>query len=188
MCTCTFFSCKPLLAGKMKVYFLCVCVCVWQYDAHRARLKAADGNELDCMFVDRRGSPDVHARGNRLVICCEGNAAYYELGLLEVPAKGTHSLKCVVLCTCTVSYYTCSAFEWWSQCKILGKLLVTTDAVFVNQNTSFLGKVSWSGSTVMDLFHCSWLDPLSCICTHTVGYSVLGWNHPGFGDSTVSVC
>ena len=42
------------------------------------------------MFVDRRGSPDVHARGNRLVICCEGNAAYYELGLLEVPAKGTY--------------------------------------------------------------------------------------------------
>ena len=59
-----------------------------QYDAHRARLLAADGNQLDCMFVDRRGSPDVHARGNRLVICCEGNAAYYELGLLEVPAKG----------------------------------------------------------------------------------------------------
>lgn len=75
-----------------------------KYDAHRARLLTADGNELDCMFVDRRGSPDVHARGNRLVICCEGNAAYYELGLLEVPAKA--------------------------------------------------------------------------------GYSVLGWNHPGFGDST----
>ena len=60
-----------------------------QYDAHRARLLTADGNELDCMFVDRRGSPDVHAKGNRLVICCEGNAAYYELGLLEVPARGT---------------------------------------------------------------------------------------------------
>ena len=59
-----------------------------QYDAHRARLLASDGNQLDCMFVDRRGSPDVTARGNRLVICCEGNAAYYELGLLEVPAKG----------------------------------------------------------------------------------------------------
>jgi pimeloyl-ACP methyl ester carboxylesterase len=75
-----------------------------KYDAHRARLLASDGNQLDCMFVDRRGSPDVTARGNRLVICCEGNAAYYELGLLEVPAKA--------------------------------------------------------------------------------GYSVLGWNHPGFGDST----
>lgn len=61
-----------------------------QYDAHRGRLLTADGNKLDCMFVDRRGSPDIHAKGNHLVICCEGNAAYYELGLLEVPAKGMY--------------------------------------------------------------------------------------------------
>ena len=88
---------------------------VVQYDAHRARLLAADGNQLDCMFVDRRGSPDVHARGNRLVVCCEGNAAYYELGLLEVPAIGAHiaatfSVRfsyfvcvCVCVCVCRIS-------------------------------------------------------------------------------------
>lgn len=74
------------------------------HDAHRARLLAADGNSIDCMFVDKRGSPDSTAHGNRLVICCEGNAAFYEMGMMEIPIG--------------------------------------------------------------------------------VGYSVLGWNHPGFGDST----
>ena len=67
---------------------VCVCVCVCfciQHDAHRAKLLAADGNSVDCMFVDRRGSPDVTAKGNKLVICCEGNAAYYELGMIEIP-------------------------------------------------------------------------------------------------------
>ena len=38
-----------------------------QYDGHRGRLLAADGNSIDCMFVDRRGSPDVNAKGNKLV-------------------------------------------------------------------------------------------------------------------------
>ena len=156
--------------------YVCVCVCVCvharvrvpQYDAHRARLLAADGNELDCMFVDRRGSPDVHARGNRLVICCEGNAAYYELGLLEVPAKGIFSSKCVVLCTCTVLCY--SVFfrviysnkvkflvnfllsiyhvhvEWTTSLEYI--MLVMTDTVFmksghlINQDTFFWPKVS----------------------------------------------
>ena len=40
---------------------------------------------MDCMFVDKRGSPDVRANGNKVVICCEGNAAYYELGMMEIP-------------------------------------------------------------------------------------------------------
>ncbi len=56
-----------------------------QCSGFRARLLAADGNSIDCMFVDKRGSPDVRANGNKVVICCEGNAAYYELGMMEVP-------------------------------------------------------------------------------------------------------
>ena len=56
-----------------------------QHDAHRAKLLAADGNTIDCMFVDHRGSPDVAAKGNKVVICCEGNAAFYELGMMEIP-------------------------------------------------------------------------------------------------------
>ncbi len=46
---------------------------------------ASDGNTIDCMFVDKRGSPDVRATGNKVVVCCEGNAAYYELGMMEIP-------------------------------------------------------------------------------------------------------
>ncbi|XP_064395904.1 phosphatidylserine lipase ABHD16A-like [Halichondria panicea] len=74
------------------------------HNSIRSRLLAVDGNTIDCMFVDRRGSPDITAKGNKLVICCEGNAAFYELGMMEIP--------------------------------------------------------------------------LTC------GYSALGWNHPGFGDSS----
>ena len=25
------------------------------------------------------------AAGNKVVVCCEGNAAYYELGMMEIP-------------------------------------------------------------------------------------------------------
>lgn len=38
-----------------------------QYNAFRAKLLAADGNCIDCMFMDRRGSPDAVAKGNKLV-------------------------------------------------------------------------------------------------------------------------
>lgn len=65
------------------------------------------------MFVDRRGSPDVHARGNRLVICCEGNAAYYELGLLEVPAKGWEKGNAIDLCSLGTQAFTAYACINW---------------------------------------------------------------------------
>ena len=71
------------------VYMYVFDVCM-QHDAHRAKLLAADGNSIDCMFVDKRGSPDITAKGNKVVICCEGNAAYYELGMMEIPL----SCKC----------------------------------------------------------------------------------------------
>ena len=56
-----------------------------QHNAHRARLQAIDGNTIDCMFVDKRGSRDSQAAGNKIVICCEGNAAFYELGMFDIP-------------------------------------------------------------------------------------------------------
>ena len=65
-----------------------------QHDAYRARLLAVGGNTIDCMFVDKRGSPDVTAKGNKVVICCEGNAAFYELGMMEIPL----SRECVCVC------------------------------------------------------------------------------------------
>lgn len=86
----------PLTIGRAKLRR--------EHNGHRDKLLSCDGNHIDCVFVDKRGSPDTHARGNKLVICCEGNAAYYEVGIMEIPLS--------------------------------------------------------------------------------VGFSVLGWNHPGFGEST----
>ncbi|KAK1151683.1 phosphatidylserine lipase ABHD16A-like [Acipenser oxyrinchus oxyrinchus] len=68
----------------------------------RAKLVACDGNDIDTMFVDKRNSQGE--KGKKLVICCEGNAGFYEVGCVNTPLE--------------------------------------------------------------------------------VGYSVLGWNHPGFGGST----
>jgi pimeloyl-ACP methyl ester carboxylesterase len=87
---------SPLSDGRAKLCRI--------YNSYRAKLQASDDNQIDVVFIDKRGSPDAKAKGNKLIICCEGNAAYYELGLLEIPL--------------------------------------------------------------------------------TVGYSVLGWNHPGFAEST----
>lgn len=67
------------MVTSLKLYF------TFQYDAHRAKLLSSDGNYIDCMFIDRRGSPDITAKGNKVVICCEGNAAFYELGMIEIP-------------------------------------------------------------------------------------------------------
>lgn len=73
------------------------------FNGERFKIQTADNNEVDTMFIDRRNkSPN----GNTLVICCEGNAGFYEIGITITPLEA--------------------------------------------------------------------------------GYSVLGWNHPGFGGSTVS--
>ncbi|KAK7573360.1 hypothetical protein V9T40_010551 [Parthenolecanium corni] len=70
-------------------------------NSERFKLETADSNQLDVMFFDQRGKTP---NGSTLVICTEGNAGFYEIGIMVTP---------------------------------------------------------------MDL-----------------GYSVLGWNHPGFGCST----
>ncbi|XP_064330035.1 phosphatidylserine lipase ABHD16A [Phalacrocorax carbo] len=56
----------------------------------RAKLLACDGNEIDTMFVDRRDGPDP--RGETLVICCEGNAGFYEVGCLSTPMDAGYSV------------------------------------------------------------------------------------------------
>ncbi|GAB0201598.1 phosphatidylserine lipase ABHD16A [Grus japonensis] len=56
----------------------------------RAKLLACDGNEIDTMFVDRRDGPDP--RGKTLVICCEGNAGFYEVGCLSTPLEAGYSV------------------------------------------------------------------------------------------------
>ncbi|XP_006172366.1 LOW QUALITY PROTEIN: protein ABHD16B [Tupaia chinensis] len=50
------------------------------------------GNEIDTMFMDRRQHPGSHGRGLRLVICCEGNAGFYEMGCLSAPLEAGYSV------------------------------------------------------------------------------------------------
>ncbi|KAI8431122.1 hypothetical protein MSG28_001173 [Choristoneura fumiferana] len=51
-------------------------------DQKRTKLKTADGNEIDTMFVDNRAQSP---KGKILVICCEGNSGFYEIGIMTTP-------------------------------------------------------------------------------------------------------
>jgi hypothetical protein len=62
-------------------------------------------NKIDTMFVDKRNvvsyssrvatldsNSDPAANGKYLVICCDGNASFYEIGLLNVPTENGFSV------------------------------------------------------------------------------------------------
>ncbi|OQV20364.1 Protein ABHD16A [Hypsibius exemplaris] len=59
-----------------------------KYDGKRAKLKTADGNLIDTMCVDRRtmslDGTQSGARGDFLMICCEGNSCFYEIGNMTI--------------------------------------------------------------------------------------------------------
>lgn len=63
---------------------------IGQCGGRRVKLLACDGNEIDAAFVDRRGGGDP--RGDTLVICCEGNAGFYEVGCLSTPLEAGYSV------------------------------------------------------------------------------------------------
>ncbi|XP_006897016.1 PREDICTED: abhydrolase domain-containing protein 16B [Elephantulus edwardii] len=65
---------------------------VERYQGRRAKLVACDGNEIDTMFMDRRQNPGSDERGLHLVICCEGNAGFYEMGCLSAPLEAGYSV------------------------------------------------------------------------------------------------
>jgi len=58
------------------------------YRAKRYILRTADGNNIDTMFVDRRS----YDNGQLLVITCEGNAGFYEVGCMMTAIKGGYSV------------------------------------------------------------------------------------------------
>ncbi|XP_062977140.1 protein ABHD16B-like [Elgaria multicarinata webbii] len=58
----------------------------------RAKLIARDGNAIDTMFVDRRKKRTPGNRGMWLVICCEGNGSFYEMGCFFTPLKAGYSV------------------------------------------------------------------------------------------------
>ncbi|XP_068106507.1 phosphatidylserine lipase ABHD16A isoform X2 [Hyperolius riggenbachi] len=61
-----------------------------EYHGKRAKLLACDNNEIDTIFVDRRRSG--HPNGAKLVICCEGNAGFYEVGCVSTPLEAGYSV------------------------------------------------------------------------------------------------
>ncbi|XP_033006930.1 protein ABHD16B-like [Lacerta agilis] len=62
------------------------------FQGKRAKLIARDGNEIDTMFVDRRKKKSPEKRGMQLVICCEGNGSFYEVGCFFTPLKAGYSV------------------------------------------------------------------------------------------------
>ncbi|GFS55301.1 hypothetical protein TNIN_116731 [Trichonephila inaurata madagascariensis] len=78
----TFLS-PILLKGRSKL--------VEEHNGQRFKLLTKDGNEIDSMFVDRRNNGNF-ANGNILVICCEGNAGFYEYGITGTPIEAGYSV------------------------------------------------------------------------------------------------
>ena len=57
----------------------------------RGKVKSADGNGIDTMFIDRRKSKNSN-KGDTLVVCCEGNCGFYEIGLPAIPTSLGYSV------------------------------------------------------------------------------------------------
>ncbi|KAJ6640936.1 Phosphatidylserine lipase ABHD16A [Pseudolycoriella hygida] len=57
--------------------------------AKRYKLLTRDDNEVDSIFVDKRG---ISANGKTLVICSEGNAGFYEIGIMFTPMNLNYSV------------------------------------------------------------------------------------------------
>ncbi|KAG8194553.1 hypothetical protein JTE90_013300 [Oedothorax gibbosus] len=78
----TFLS-PMLLKGRSKL--------VEEHKGERYKLLAKDGNEIDSMFIDRRNNA-AFPNGDFLVICCEGNAGFYEYGITGTPIEAGYSV------------------------------------------------------------------------------------------------
>jgi hypothetical protein len=54
----------------------------------RCKVRTIDNNDIDTMFIDRRNSTQ---HGNTLVICSEGNAGFYEIGIMITAIEAGYS-------------------------------------------------------------------------------------------------
>lgn len=70
-----------LLQGRSKL--------VEEDKARRYKVKTCDGNEIDTIFVDNKGK---HPNGATLVLCSEGNAGFYEIGIMSTPIALKYSV------------------------------------------------------------------------------------------------
>ena len=71
---------KPLIEGRTKLML--------EQGGERFKVGTRDGNMIDTMFVDQRAKNS----GSTLVICCEGNAGFYEIGIMTTPITCGYSV------------------------------------------------------------------------------------------------
>lgn len=74
---------RPLLEGRTNL--------IVQYRAKRYLIRTADGNNIDTIFVDRRQA-NSSDNGRTLIITCEGNAGFYEMGCMGTPIDKGYSV------------------------------------------------------------------------------------------------
>lgn len=60
-----------------------------QEGGKRTKMKTIDGNFIDSMFIDQRSKG---GNGKYLMVCCEGNAGFYEVGCMQTPKKMGYSV------------------------------------------------------------------------------------------------
>lgn len=63
---------------------------VLEQNGTRNKIETYDGNEIDTMFVDNRNSKSKN--GKTLVITAEGNAGFYEIGIMVTPVDLQYSV------------------------------------------------------------------------------------------------
>jgi hypothetical protein len=61
-------------------------------NATRYKIKTFDGNAVDMVFVDNRHVKTPNDNGKTLVICSEGNAGFYEIGIMSTPLDLKYSV------------------------------------------------------------------------------------------------
>lgn len=61
--------------------------------AKRYKLRTIDGNDVDTIFIDHRADAiEKDNNGKTLVICSEGNAGFYEIGIMTTPVGIKYSV------------------------------------------------------------------------------------------------
>lgn len=65
-----------LVEGRQKI--------IQEYGGQRNKVETCDDNEIDTIFVDNRAKS---VNGKTLVICSEGNAGFYEIGIASTPLE-----------------------------------------------------------------------------------------------------
>jgi len=71
---------RALMDGRMKL--------LEEHGGERFKLVTRDNNQIDAMFVEQKKK----VNGKTLVICCEGNAGFYEIGMMGTPLEAGYSV------------------------------------------------------------------------------------------------